>query len=570
MKKIVLGIDWGTTNSCVSYYNSDSRKFIVIPNEQGELVSPSAIYFSGEGDVLFGSVALNMPGHLSKLKRLVGKDTLFDLNMMITSYIQYLKRYALEFIGIRETEIDVVITVPVYYNDNQREIIKNCFQDCDMNVIRIINEPTAAALAYAYACDSDILKDDEYVLVFDCGGGTTDISLLYLDYSSQVYEVKNVIGDNVLGGEDLTDLLKDYLGQGQGRKVRRACEKLKCDLSFKENAIFNLELGDAYISQSISRIKFLEITKPFFKKIKDLILKLLNDTTDHVKKSLKKVIFVGGTTRIPHFKDLFKELLGNDITINCDLDPDTTVSLGAAVQGALIEDLLIGDFSDTLLLDIIPLSIGIETVGGIMTPIISRNSILPISRTQDFKTTDTHVEICIYQGERKFVKDNFLLAKFDFDGTCQTNATISITFDVSLDGIITASAKSQDNTCSIKIEKNKKMEIDTDTDNFNIETHLLDAENNKLIDSEKANKITIKNDLYESFKKLLSVFHEYSSVSDYIKKELNSLFNETFYIIQNFESYTPDQLRETKKIFEETWHRLIFDADADAGTYLDY
>jgi molecular chaperone DnaK len=570
MKKIVLGIDWGTTNSCVSYYNSDSGKFVVIPNEQGELVSPSAIYFEGDDDVLFGSIALNMPGHLSKLKRLVGKEFIIgqkSLSTVITCFIEYLKNYAMEFIGIGIgiTEIDVVITVPVYYNDNQREIIKNCFQDCKMNVIRIINEPTAAALAYAYACD-DVLKEDEYVLVFDCGGGTTDISLLYLDYSNQVYEVKNVIGDNVLGGEDLTDLLKDYLGQGDDRKVKRACEKLKCDLSFKENAVFNLELGDTCINQHVSRNKFLEITKPFFKKIKDLILKLLNDTTDHVKKSLKKVIFVGGTTRIPYFKDLFKELLGNDITINCDLDPDTTVSLGAAVQGALIEDLLSGDFSDTLLLDIIPLSIGIETVGGIMTPIISRNSILPISRTQEFKTTDTHVEICIYQGERKFVKDNFLLAKFDFDGTCEINSTISITFDVSLDGIITASAKSQDNTCSIQIEKNKK----TDIDNFNIETHLLDAENNKLIDSENANKIMIKNDLYESFKQLLSVFHEYStvSVSEYIKKELNCLFNETFYIIQDFESYTPDQLRETKKIFEETWHRLIFDVEI-AGTDLE-
>lgn len=561
---VVLGIDWGTTNSCVSYYNPESKQFVVIPNDQGDLVSPSVISFDPE--VVCG---IHVPNTLSKIKRLVGQDRLFQVKpdvylsvpQIIVYYLNYLKKYAMTFLeyGPDVDTVDTVITVPVYYNDHQREIIKSCFEECKMNVIRIINEPTAAALAYTIDL-KETEKANEYILVFDCGGGTTDLSLLYLDHSSQVYEVKSVIGDNFLGGEDITQALAEYLGLKVTPKVIRACEKLKCELSFRENATIHLELGDTDYSRTISRSQFLDITRPFFKKIKQLITNLMKDVTFQIK----KVIFVGGTTRIPYFKDLFKEILGHDIIIHCDLDPDTTVSLGAAVQGALIEDSLEGELGDTLLLDIIPLSLGVETAGGIMTPIISRNSILPISKTQDFKTTDSTtdsiIEIAVYQGERKFVRDNFLLTKFNIknvENLESSNVVVSVTFDISLDGIITASAKIKggEEVESIKITNES-------TNSVERHEHLLEAEMNKISDSEKANQIHMKNELYDSFKKLLGIFHDYSNVhldSEYTKNELNKLFNETFYIIEEFENYTPSQLLECKTIFEETWHRLVFE-----------
>lgn len=564
---MILGIDWGTTNSCVSYYNTESKQFVVIPNDRGSLVSPSVISF--ESEVVCG---IHLPNTLSKLKRLVGNDQLFQVKpdlylsvpQIIVYYLNYLKNYAIKYIGKGDEGVDgIVITVPVYYNDHQREIIKNCFEECNLNVIRIINEPTAAALAYAY----NNPNVNEYVLVFDCGGGTTDLSVLYLDHSSQVYEVKNVIGDNVLGGEDITQALAEYLGLKVTTKVIRACEKLKCELSFRENATIHLELGDTDYSKTISRTQFLDITRPFFKKIKALITNLVKDITIQIK----KIIFVGGTTRIPYFKDLFKEILGNDIIIHCDLDPDTTVSLGAAVQGALIEESLEGEFAETLLLDIIPLSIGVETAGGIMTPIISRNSILPISKTQDFKTSDSIIEIAVYQGERKFVRDNFLLAKFHIKNTTREDEVIvSVTFDVSLDGIITAFAKIKggekggEKVESIKITNESMNSIER-------HEHFLEAEMNKISDSEKANQIQMKNELYDSFKNLLGIFHEYSNPqldSDYTKNELNKLFNETFYIIEEFENYTPSQLRECKKIFEETWHKLVFGGSDIMGSQI--
>lgn len=646
--KIILGIDFGTTNSAVSYYNGND--FIVIPNNEGNMISPSVLYFDPDSlDILFGDTAarLNVKDKFSNLKRLVGKELPFEdslsnlfkhnkfdningeiifkvnhnkqlkkftVNELISVYINYLKKYACEFIDSKllkkeeetdeKTNIDIVITIPSYYSDIQREIIKECCEKCNLNVLRIINEPTAAALAYSYvlynknkinSLDDDqnkeikteeikIKDNNEYILVFDCGGGTTDLSLLYMDYSEQIYEVKNVIGNNFLGGEDITQLIVDYiinrsdfpkkkdLNNRDYIKIRKSCENLKKELSFNDSCKLSIDFGEFDHVIDFSKTQFISIITPFFNKTRQLIKTLINDTDDSLIKILNKVIFVGGTTRIPYFKNIFKEMFGKDIIINSELDPDKTISLGAAVQGALLGGLLNDkEYSDTLLLDVIPLSLGIETMGGLMTPIISRNSILPISRTREFSNSEdfeTEIEIKVYQGERKLVKDNFFLTSFTLTNLPEAEKgklKINVTFSIDSNSIITATACINDSQSKIVITKNKidKKELDQKSgwSDKSLEAILLEAENNKLYDSEMSNKILAKIELYDSFKYLLSVFHEQKPVDFCLNKEnlLNNLFNRIFNIISNFEKYTSSQLTDAKDYFEENWHSILFD-----------
>jgi molecular chaperone DnaK (HSP70) len=609
MEKIVLGVDWGTTNSCVSYFKKG--EFIVIPNNEGDFISPSVMFFDPYSpEILFGHTASKLTGNLSNLKRLIGKqacdtdlanlfrnneivegrdeisfripynnDTItLGVSELITIYISYLKSYACEFIGIDKNEIiDIVITIPAYYNDSQREIIKDCCEKAKLNVLRIINEPTAAALSYTSNKLSNLSNlKDETILVFDSGGGTTDLSLLTMDYSNQVYEVKSVVGNNFLGGEDITELLTEHFSkklcdggftkfdQKVKNKIKKTCENVKKELSFSLNT--SLFLYEQNLQ--ISRAQFINICYPFFQKIRTLINTLVNDT----KLKVDKVVFVGGTTRIPHFKEIFNSILGENITIHSELDPDQSVSLGAAVQGALLchlfeENDILGD---TLLMDIIPLSLGIETLGGIMCPIVSRNTPIPVSRTREFTNidNDTEIDIDIYQGERRLVKDNFFLSSFKIYNEVlqEGKQIIQVTFSIDSDSIIRASAKlksAKDEVC-IKITKESiKTVINKD-----LEDILLDAENNKLYDSEIGNKILNKIELYDSFKYLLSVFHDKRDIilqglpqdENFLFLELNNLFNDTFYIIQNFENFTPKELKDSKDTFEQKWHSLLFDS----------
>jgi len=445
MDHIVLGIDFGTTNSCMSYYRDN--EFKIIPNEQGEFLTRSCISV-GDTETSFGNVAIN---GISNLKRDVN-----GYRELIQEYIGYLKRCATEFIG---TEVkEVVITVPVYYDHNQRSIIKECFEQNGFVVLRIINEPTAAALAYTWrfkgagggvgACKG-VGASEETVLVVDCGGGTTDISLMHLDYQTLVYTVKQVTGDNHLGGEDLTNILVDHFSKRlnivPNAELFRACEKLKHELSFRENTQLIFESTGKMIS--VSRSQFEMICSPFFQRIQQLVSEINRDL-------YTKVIFVGGTTRIPYFKRLFA-----DKTIYSELDPDQTVAIGAAVQGALIRDLFDSDneFGESLLLDITNFSLGIEVENGLMSKIVSKNTPLPVSRTRDFVNADndTEIEIHVYQGERKFAKDNVFLAKFNlkFNEIIQEKThVISVTFDIDLNGIITVSARARDTEIENSIE----------------------------------------------------------------------------------------------------------------------
>jgi molecular chaperone DnaK (HSP70) len=637
MDSIVLGIDFGTTNSCVSFYKK-GECVIVIPNNEGKFTTPTTLFLNDDSnEILFGDNVKSLSNIFTtniftNLKRLIGKNyddfkkdlelqnffknnnfdrnfnfkvqynneqKIFSVSDLISIYINYLVRYSLNFLNIKRTDekIQVVITIPAYYNDHQREIIKNCCENINLEVLRIINEPTAAALAYAYdnsknkenAKETEETEDAEFVLVIDSGGGTTDLSLVYLDYTEQLYEVKNVIGDNFLGGEDVTQLLMDYVmnkikdvdfSPRMLNKIRNKCEIAKKELTYNDNVTIHLEFEKDYIIQ-ISKYQFLEIARPFFNKIKKLILNLVgNSVSEHILTTLsniKSIIFVGGSTRIPYFKTICKEIFGNDTIINDTVDPDQIISIGAAIQGALLNNLMEDDnFGESLFIDIVPLSIGIEIQNGINVPIISRNTPIPVTRTREFTNSDnneTEIEISIYQGERKFVKDNMFLASFTLSGlpkNCEKGSlVILVTFEIDSDSILTASAKIKSKkgieyNCEEKIIVTKKCNSLSNV--TNLTQILLDAEEFKLADSEMANKIVLKYEFYDTFKLLLGIFHEKRTIiiekegeNSFVMMKLNEIFNTAFNTIRNFEDYTPEQLKKAKEEFEGDYHSILFD-----------
>lgn len=615
-----VGIDFGTTNSCISYYNVNLKCVQVIPNEHGKFTSPSILFLDSESsEILYSNSALQLLHNkhyltniFYNLKRLIGhnsstldEDILhffkhnkynpntseFTLtwdnkqhNIHITTllifYFKYLKTLIFNHFSIKldtNITIDIVITVPAYFNDNQRTILKQCCESVGFNILRIINEPTASSLAYALEKSKTINDDEEFILTFDCGGGTTDISLLHLDYTESIYEVKNTIGDNLLGGEDITNNLVNYIitklklqnpTPNVLNKIRTQAEEAKIKLSFNKQTTIYLELGDKDHTLIITQSQFDEINKHIYQKIRNLIYYVLDEYMQKIStfnySKINSIIFVGGTTRIPYFKSLFQSIFPNAI-INNTIDPDQTISIGASIQGALLKDLLDENTGgDTLLLDIIPLSIGIETIGGIMTPIISKNTPLPISRTQTFTNSDSFEDciiINIYQGERKLVKDNILLASFKLSSPLlakyeKGQVQITITFNVDSNSIIHAKA-----TANINSEKTITSDIQvTKTHHTTCNTNDISYELNKITDTELSNKILAKIELYDSFKYLLSVFHEKSlkQNKEYDNDSLNELFNNTFTIIQNFMDYSSKELYEIKNSFEKKWHILLF------------
>ena len=620
---ITLGIDFGTTNSVVSYYNSTKVEIIA------EI--PTVIFFDPfHESILFGNDAKDalksakytdyISNGFFHIKRLIGKNQItpdiypffknnhsfikedilyfnvfynnkecaFTVSELVYLFFKKIHQISLDFFSNKpDISFNSILTVPAYFNDNQREFIKQTSEKLNIKVLRILNEPTSASLAYGIDPSNKSNKKDqedqeEYILTLDCGGGTTDLSYLHMDYSSQIYQVKHVIGDNILGGEDLTHALYDYIVKKLNfdtttikprhkNLIYHECERVKKILSTSHQALFLLEMGDTYHKLMITRTQLMDISRPFFKKIKELIYCLMNEIKSSSPScKIDKIIFMGGTTRTPYFKSLFRDILGPDIIIHDTIDPDLTVSFGASLYGALLSQSL-GDEDDILLLDIIPLSLGIETLGGIMTPIVSRNSLLPVSKTHTF--TNSHdfedtITISIYQGERRFVKDNFFLTSFEISGLesyPKNTLLIHITFEVDLNNIITACAQiehqNSNNTSSIPIFDVKKIQFTQNT-HFNIQEILLDSELHKLKDSEDATKIQLKLQLYESFKYLLSIFHEKMEImdleSEFTISRLNLLFNDTFEIIINYYEYSCEELEKVRESFEEQWHKLIF------------
>jgi len=545
--EIFLGIDFGTTTSCISYYNKQLEKFIVIQNKNGNYTTPSCIYFNQESDeILYGEDAYNISkfkstkrcNFFNNIKRLIGKDLgdldketcdFFSENVIendtfvyfkkgerikikvdeiIIYYLNYLKKNALESIysdSGDEVITNVIITVPTYYNNLQRNIIKDCFMKCNMNVKRIVDEPTAAALYYNYI--NNFTDDDgEYqIVVFDCGGGTTDISVINVDKNENVYDVVKVVGDNYLGGLDVTKLLAEHVYLETKCKISKDklysyCDKLKCELTYKETVTIYIEEDN--LKYTLSRHKFNQICKPFFDKIKQLVDKLETDTrmiTD-ITNNILEVIFVGGSSKIPYLNDFFSKRFPN-AKISSKVEVDKIVSLGATLRGALLYDMLSNDdkFKDSILVEITHMTLGVETVNrvqgtsnedvvrrqgtfnedvvrrqgtfnedvvrrqGIMCPIISKNTIIPVSRTVEFTNSDnlSTIDINVYQGENRLVKDNFLICTCRLENVPskeKNKLIIKVTFTINLDGMLIVEAELKDNK-DINVITTKKLTL---------------------------------------------------------------------------------------------------------------
>jgi len=508
-KEKVLGIDLGTTFSCMSIM--EAGKAIIIPNAEGGRITPSIVAFTKEGERLVGSLAkrqavTNPQRTIQSIKRKMGTtekiridDKEYSPQELSAMILQKMKIDAEAYLGEKITK--AVITVPAYFNDSQRTATKDAGKIAGLDVLRIINEPTASALAYGIDKEADAT-----VLVYDLGGGTFDVSILTL--GDGVFEVKATAGNNHLGGDDFDKRVQDYLidefKKKEGidlkndpyamQRLRDASENAKIELSQRQSTNLNLP----YITTGSSGPKFLntDLTRA---KLEQLIGDLVDSTVGPVKQALSDaklepkdidhVLLVGGSTRVPLVQETVKKILGKEP--DKGINPDECVALGAGIQGAV----LTGETKDIVLLDVTPLTLGIETLGGIATKLIERNTTIPTRKSQIFSTAadgQTSVEIHVVQGERALAKDNFTLGRFQLTGIPPAPRgipQIEVTFDIDSNGIIHVSAKDlgTGNQQAISIKGDRKLTED------DIKRATEEAKNFEAEDKKKREEIELRN-----------------------------------------------------------------------------
>ncbi|WP_028328532.1 molecular chaperone DnaK [Brachyspira alvinipulli] len=600
----IIGIDLGTTNSCVSVM--EGGKPVVITNAEGNRTTPSIVAFTNKGEILVGQPAKNqmvtnpentifsikrfmgntyaevseersrMPytvledGGKVKIKTLEGNFTPQEISARI---LQKMKQTAEEYLG--ETVTDAIITVPAYFNDSQRQSTKDAGRIAGLNVLRIINEPTAAALAYGME-----KKKDEKIAVYDLGGGTFDISILEL--ADGVFEVKSTNGDTHLGGDDfdqaIIDWLIDEFKKDTGvdlnndkmalQRLKEAGEKAKKELSSSLQTDINLPYltadasGPKHLNVSLTRAKFEDLIRDLVEKTRIPCEKALKDaglsTSD-----IDEVILVGGSTRVPMVQEIVKNIFGKEP--NKSVNPDEAVAMGAAVQGGIIK----GDVKDVLLLDVTPLSLGIETEGSVMTVLINRNTTIPTNKKQVFSTAadnQSSVTIRVLQGERKMANDNRELGRFDLVGIPPAPRgvpQIEVSFDIDANGIVHVTAK------DLGTGKEQKIRIESSSglSEDEINKMVQDAEKHAEEDKKKKEEVEAKNNadhmIYQT-EKLLKENGDKLQPSD--KSEIESKMNA---LKSAVESNNTDSIKRATDDLQAAWSKASEALYKQAGAQPD-
>jgi len=560
-KEIIVGIDLGTTNSVISYLQADG-KVKVIPNPEGTNTTPSVVAFKGSGEEIVGNAAkrqmITNPDTVRSAKRHMGSADKFHISCLNKDFtpqeisakvLAYMKDYAEKSIG--QPVKKAVITVPAYFNDAQRQATKDAGTIAGLDVVRIINEPTASCLAYGLDT-----KKSEKVLVFDLGGGTLDVSIL--DIGDGTFQVLATSGDTHLGGDDWDKAVADWIhaqiqidtGANLTDKMAQqrfvdAAEKAKIELSSSLSTTISLPFigtgsnGPISWEGQLTRAKFQDLTRNLLERCKIPMEKAMADAKLSYN-DLGDILMIGGSIRMPAVQELVKNVSGHPI--NLSVNPDEAVSIGAAIQGGVIA----GEVKDVVLLDVTPLTLGIETLGGVMTPLIPRNTTIPPTKSQVFSTAEDNqpaVDIMVYQGERPMAHDNKLLGHFTLSGikpARRGQPRIEVTFSIDVNGIVKVAAKDLDSGLSQDITISGSNGLSKG----DIDRMVKEAEENKEADQKRKDDIEVKNKAQTYVDEINTVLNDpaqSAKLSPEQKAQLTTLRDEAQGAIQ---SNNTDKLRE--------------------------